>query len=599
MSNSFKNPLSIPVLGICAYSGTGKTTLLRQLIPSLAEQGIRVAVVKHAHHDFDVDVPGKDSYEVRKAGAKQVLVASHVRWALMTEAPCEGDPQLTHLLSQIEVDKVDMVLVEGFKKLTLPKIELHRAAHGQPFIYQNDKNILAIACCQDTQLPQEIQRLDLNNVQQICDFVTSYVNNWQAPALKLPLTPACGCDVADSKSLSVCQGVEKILSYVEPITAAEPVALDELNARVLATDAVSPVNVPQHTNSAMDGYAFALADPMPERFTLVGEVMAGYQYAGKIQAGQAVKIMTGAPVPEGADTVQPREMAHEEQGNVRFDGPISLGQHVRQAGEDIAKGAVALNANQRLGPAEQGLLASLGFAELAVIRRPKIAIFSTGDEVCEPGQALKPSCIYDSNRFTVKSMAKKLGCDVIDLGIIEDSEAALAAALLKGAAQADVIISSGGVSVGDADYIKTVLEQVGQINFWRINMRPGRPLAFGQIDNKLFFGLPGNPVAVMVSFLQFVQPALRKLAGESQWQNRLIPAISDVALRSRKGRTEFTRGIYQLGDDGRLHVKTTGAQGSGMLSSMVKGNCLIVIDEHDDAIEVGAQVYIQPFADLL
>lgn len=599
MSIPFNNPLNIPVLGFCAYSGTGKTTLLKKLIPELNRRGITLGVIKHAHHNFDVDIPGKDSFEMRKAGAKQVLVASHVRWALMTEDECEGDPQLPHLLNQIEADKLDIVLVEGFKKLALPKIELHRQAHGKPFIHEHDEHILAVACCDDTHLPPNMPRLDINNVEQIADYVQQYISQFKPNKAKIPLAPSCGCEMDSAKTLSVSQGIEKILSYVTPVTETETLALDDLSSRVLAKDAISPVNVPQHTNSAMDGYAFAYSEPMPAQFSVIAEVMAGYQYSGTLQTGEAVKIMTGAPVPQGADTVEARELTQEQDGVLTLSKTVTKGQHVRQAGEDIAQGATALAAATRLSAAEQGLLGSLGFGEAEVYRRPRVAVFSTGDEVCQPGEALKPNCIYDSNRFTIKSMARKLGCEVIDLGIIEDSESALAEALTQASKQADVVISSGGVSVGDADYIKTVLEQVGQINFWRINMRPGRPLAFGQIGSSLFFGLPGNPVAVMVSFLQFVQPALRKLAGEQNWHSKLVPAICDVPLRSRVGRTEFSRGIYHLGDDGQLHVKTTGAQGSGMLSSMVKANCLIVIGEEDDSLDIGDRVYIQPFADLL
>ncbi|MCS6153104.1 bifunctional molybdopterin-guanine dinucleotide biosynthesis adaptor protein MobB/molybdopterin molybdotransferase MoeA [Shewanella baltica] len=603
MSNPFVNPLAIPVLGFCAYSGTGKTTLLKQLIPELNQRGLRLAVIKHAHHNFDVDIPGKDSYEMRKAGARQMLVASHVRWALMTEDARDGDPELVHLLKQIEADKVDIVLVEGFKKLALPKIELHRAAHGKPFIYTQDENILAIACCDDTQLPSdalpsELHRLDLNNVSQIADFVIKYAQNWEAP-LQYPISAVDACAIGDNKNLTVSQGLAQILSHVSPVAEVEEIDLDSLDNRVLASDSISPVDVPQQTNSAMDGYAFVYQDPMPATLKRVGEVLAGHQYSGTLNVGETVRIMTGATVPVGADTVQPRELAKEVDDNVSFDGRILAGQHVRLAGEDIAQGQVALVKASRLSAAEQGLLASLGLNRLSVYRRPTVAVFSTGDEVSQPGEALKANCIYDSNRFTIKAMAKRLGCDVIDLGIIEDSETALEATLAKAAILADVVISSGGVSVGDADYIKTVLARLGKIDFWRISMRPGRPLAFGKIGDSLFFGLPGNPVAVMVTFLQFVQPALRKLAGEVNWQAQLFPAISDEALRSRQGRTEFIRGIYQLGKDGRLHVSSTGNQGSGMLSSMVKGNCLIIIGDDAEAVNAGETVFIQPFADLL
>lgn len=599
MSIAFTNPLNIPVLGFCAYSGTGKTTLLKKLIPELNRRGVRLAVIKHAHHNFDVDIPGKDSYEMRKAGAKQMLVASHVRWALMTEEPLDTDPSLHHLLQQIETDKVDIVLVEGFKKLALPKIELHRAEHNKPFIHTHDDNILAIACCDATKLPSDLARLDINNVEQIADFVIQYQQQYPTSPVNIPIDLKAENAHSDSaQGLSVAQGINHILQQVHPIADTESCPLDELDNRVLASDAISPINVPQQTNSAMDGYGFAFSNVEANSpLKVVAEVLAGHGYHQEVAEGKAVRIMTGAPIPQGVDTVMPRELCQVEDDCVTLLSPetIKQGQHVRQAGEDIAQGEVALNAGTRLQAAEIGLLASLGTFEVSVKRQPVIAVFSTGDEVSQPGETLQTNCIYDSNRYTIKAMAKKLGCKVIDLGIIDDNEQALTEALSQASQQADLVISSGGVSVGNADYIKTVLAKIGQINFWRINMRPGRPLAVGKINDCLFFGLPGNPVAVMVSFMQFVQPAIRKLAGEVDWQPEFMPAIADEFLRSKTGRTEFLRGIYHVGHDGQLHVRSTGAQGSGMLSSMVKGNCLIVIGEHDENIEQGGKVFIQPF----
>ncbi|GGP47935.1 bifunctional molybdopterin-guanine dinucleotide biosynthesis adaptor protein MobB/molybdopterin molybdotransferase MoeA [Shewanella saliphila] len=604
MTVVFSNPLPIPVLGFCAYSGTGKTTLLKQLIPALNQRGIRLAVIKHAHHNFDVDIPGKDSFEMRKAGAKQVLVASHVRWALMTEDPVEDDPKLQHLLRQIEADKVDIVLVEGFKKLALPKIELHRAAHNKPLIHVHDDNIVAIACCEDTQVPDSLTRLDLNNVAQIADFVEHYKNSWQAPKAQLPI---CFNDAdipkptGSEQGISVSQGISTVLSQVLPTRETELVDLIDIDNRVLAHDIISEINVPQQTNSAMDGYAFAFDNLSKAPLKVVAEVLAGHHYPNVLQSGEAVRIMTGATVPQGADTIQPRELTQEQDNQLTLleAEHITKGQHVRLAGEDIAQGEVALAAGSRLGAAELGLMASLGFNRLPIFKRPVVAVFSTGDEVSQPGDELKPNCIYDANRYTILSMAKKLGCQVIDLGIIDDNEQTLTSTLSDAATKADIVISSGGVSVGNADYIKMALANVGSTHFWRINMRPGRPLAVGKIDQSLFFGLPGNPVAVMVSFMQFVQPAIRKLAGETQWQPQFIPAIAAQPLRSKTGRTEFLRGVYSIADNGQIQVKTTGAQGSGMLNSMVNANCLIVIADDTASIPAGESVFIQPFADLL
>ncbi|GLP97539.1 bifunctional molybdopterin-guanine dinucleotide biosynthesis adaptor protein MobB/molybdopterin molybdotransferase MoeA [Paraferrimonas sedimenticola] len=601
MATPFQNPLNIPVIGFCAYSGTGKTTLLKKLIPELNRRGLRLACVKHAHHNFDVDTPGKDSYEMRHAGARQMLVASHIRWALMTEDKVDEAPSLPHLLRQIEQDQVDIVLVEGFKKLALPKIELHRASHGKPLIHEVDEYVQAIACDDETELQVDIERLDLNNVEQIADYVCAYAKREQRAiaARRNPIEAECGCDTDPSKPMSVGQGVAHITAQVTPITETETCPIHQALNRVLADDAVSPINVPQNTNSAMDGYAFAHSDEGQGPYQVVGEVLAGHVYSDTLQSGQAVKIMTGAAMPAGADTVELRELASEADGQVRFSKPTKAGQHVRQAGEDIAQGQVALAKHTRVGAAEQGLLASLGFGEINAVRRPKVAVFSTGDEVCQPGEPLTGAGIYDSNRYTIMAMLAKLDCEVIDLGIIEDSQQSLADALTQASTNADVIISSGGVSVGDADFVKLALKQVGQINFWKIAMRPGRPLAFGQVGDALFFGLPGNPVAVMVSFLQFVQPALRKLAGEVNYEPVLVPAIAAQDFRSRLGRTEFSRGLVQMNQQGQWQVSSTGSQGSGILSSMVRGNCLVVIPESVAQVAKGDTVLVQPFADLL
>ncbi|SHI03739.1 bifunctional molybdopterin-guanine dinucleotide biosynthesis adaptor protein MobB/molybdopterin molybdotransferase MoeA [Ferrimonas marina] len=587
----------VPVLGLCAYSGTGKTTLLRKLIPELNQRGVRLAMLKHAHCNFEVDKPGKDSYELRKAGADQMLIASSKRRALMMERPVEGDPELKELLGLVDQSRVDLILVEGFKKLPLPKLELHRAEVGKPFVFTDDPLIQGIACDEATQLPDSctLPQLDINDVAAIADFVQGFMARWQPVALT-PLGPSC--DDTERKQLSVQQGLDRILAMANPITEQQAVSLiDSLN-RVLAEETVSPINVPQHTNSAMDGYGFAY-DPTCEQYRVVAEVFAGYHYPEPLQPGEAVKIMTGAPMPAGADTVVMRELAQQEGDQVRFEGPIEPGQNVRQAGEDIALGATALPAGKRIGAAELGLLASLGLGQPKVLRRPKVAIFSTGDEVCAPDQPLKPNCIFDSNRFTLHGMLTKLGCEIIDLGIIEDNEAAMVHALEQAAAQADVVLTSGGVSVGDADFIKGALAKLGQIDFWKIAQRPGRPLAFGTLGDTLFFGLPGNPVAVMVSFMQFVQPTLRKLAGERDWQPQRLRAVAGESLRSRVGRTEFLRGVAQLGAVGQLQVVSTGHQGSGMLGSMSKANCLIIIEEPLAQVQAGESVWIQPFADLL
>ncbi|GIB46447.1 molybdopterin biosynthesis MoeA protein [Vibrio cholerae] len=589
---------NLPLLGFAAYSGTGKTTLLEALLPKLTAAGLRIGLLKHAHHDFDVDKPGKDSYRLRKAGASQMLIASRNRHALMTETPY-AEAEFDYLLTRFDAEKLDMILVEGCKNIAFPKIELHRAEVGKPWLYPHDENIIAIAA--DETVATDLPQMHINDLDAIADFVLDYVNKWRAQQIQ-PHTvsdsknsAAACCDTLSPAFLSVEQGREKILSLISPLAETESVAIQECYQRVLAREVFSPINVPAYRNSAMDGYALRGDDLERDSYRVVAEVLAGSHYPKTVAFGEAVKIMTGAPMPHGADTVVMREQATQNGELVSFAGAkIKAGQNVRQAGEDLAQGQAVFSTGQRLLSPEMGMLASLGFAHADVFRSLKVAIFSTGDEVQAPGGDIEPNSIFDSNRFTLTGLLKQLGCQVIDLGIIEDDEAKMMQVLEQAAKQADMVITSGGVSVGDADFIKSALEKLGHIDFWRINMRPGRPLAFGQIAGKPFFGLPGNPVAVMVSFINFVEPALRKMQGEQGWQPLKVNAIALEDLRSRQGRTEFSRGVYAFNAQGQLTVRTTGKQGSGILRSMSEANCLIEIAPAIDTVKVGESVTIIP-----
>ncbi|MCS0197210.1 bifunctional molybdopterin-guanine dinucleotide biosynthesis adaptor protein MobB/molybdopterin molybdotransferase MoeA [Vibrio alginolyticus] len=586
-----KHTLNIPILGFAAYSGTGKTTLLEALLPKLTEAGLRIGMLKHAHHNFDVDKPGKDSYRLRKAGASQMLIASRNRFALMTETP-EAEAEFEYLLTRFDEDMLDVVLVEGCKNIAFPKIELHREEVGKPWLYPNDENIIAIAS-DGGELDSELPQMNINDLEAIAQFVIQYVQEAKAPKNK-EKEAAC-CDTLSPAFLSVVQGQEKILSLVNTVSEIEACKIENAYGRVLAEHIVSLVNVPQYTNSAMDGYAIRSDDVDRDSYQVVAEVMAGHAYDQPLDVGQAVKIMTGAPTPRNGDTVVMREQAIQEGDKVTFNGAnIKAGQNVRQAGEELAIGSDVFTAGTRLASPEMGMIASLGFGEANVFRKLKVAVFSTGDEVQAPGTEQKANSIYDSNRFTIMGMLEKLGCEILDFGILEDNEQLMIEALENASAQADVVMASGGVSVGDADYIKLALDKLGQIDFWRINMRPGRPLAFGQINNKPFFGLPGNPVAVMVSFINFVEPALRKMQGEQGWNPLKVNAIATENLRSRQGRTEFSRGVYELDETGRLTVRTTGKQGSGILRSMSEANCLIEISPAIDTVKAGESVTIIP-----
>ena len=574
----------LPIIGFAAWSGTGKTTLLEKLIPELTKRGLRLAVLKHAHHDFDLDQPGKDSWRLRQAGANQVLIASARRHAHLIETP-QGEPSLAELLAKLDRRALDLILVEGFKHDPIPKIALHRAALGKPLPEVRPEELLAVAS--DVPLDLTVPQLPFNEIG-IADFIEAHLAA-SSPDDGAPQSAA---------TLSVEQARGRILKALIPHPHHQTLPLAHCLGRVLAGDLTSPVNVPPHANSAMDGYGLCGADLACGQWQLVGEVLAGHPSPRRVAPGEAVRIMTGALLPAGVDTVVMREQAVEEAGVVRFGAPITRGQNVRQAGEDLAAGTVAIPHATRLGAPELGLAASLGYRELTVLTPLKVALFSTGDEVQAPGEPLRPGAIYDSNRVTLRALIERAGGEVVDLGILPDQQAAIESALSLAAAECDLVLSSGGVSVGNADFIRNALAALGTVDFWHIQMRPGRPLAFGKLAGMPFFGLPGNPVAAVVCFLQFVLPALHALQGRS-WQPWRLKARALAPMQSRPGRSEFLRGIAEQDANGQLVVRTTGPQGSGILSSLARANCLIEILPSQGAIYPDEAVWIHPLQGLL
>ncbi len=407
----------------------------------------------------------------------------------------------------------------------------------------------------------------------------------------------------DPQALSARHVNDFLAQLVQPVREAETVALMQAHGRILAHDVVSPISVPPHDNSAMDGYALRGADLFAQKnhsFTVVGTAFAGAAWQGAVGPGECVRIMTGAIMPAGLDTVAPQELVKVDGDTVQITpGLLQAGDNRRLLGEDLMAGQPALRAGTRLNPAACGLLASLGLPNAQVWRRPKVAYFSTGDEILSLGEAPREGAVYDSNRFTVSGMVQQLGCELIDMGVVRDDPAALEAAFRTAAAQADAIITSGGVSVGEADYTKAMMKKLGDVAFWRIAMRPGRPMAVGRITqgerSAVLFGLPGNPVAVMVTFAAFVRPALQSLMG---WQAPPLPMLkakSGEALRKKPGRTEYQRGIVSTNAAGELQVRITGNQGSGVLSSMVQANGLIVLGHAQGNVAVGDEVDVMMF----
>jgi molybdopterin molybdotransferase len=412
----------------------------------------------------------------------------------------------------------------------------------------------------------------------------------------------------DPNALPVAQAQRIIRDFVRPIQAVEKVALRSAVDRVLAQDIISPINVPSHDNSAMDGYAMRGSDldaDNPVTLRIVATSLAGADREVTVNAGECARIMTGAVMPAGCDTVVPQEFtkpASKSQVTVPA-GVVRTGDNRRLKGEDLEAGKPALAKGKIMRPADIGLLASLGIAEVPVQRRLRVAFFSTGDELRSIGEPLDPGCVYDSNRYTLYGMLTRLGCDIIDMGVVKDDPAALEAAFRTACENADAIITSGGVSVGEADYTKQIMAQLGDVTFWKIGMRPGRPMAFGKISSNgksaYLFGLPGNPVAVMVTFYFFARDALLHMMGASNAGLPLMRVRSQSAIRKKPGRTEYQRGILSRDADGNHEVRLTGSQGSGILRSMSEANCMVVLHHEQGSVRAGDSVDVLLFEGLV
>lgn len=414
--------------------------------------------------------------------------------------------------------------------------------------------------------------------------------------------PATCMDDYDPNSLSIAEAKQRIEAAVTPIKAYDEVTIQHALNRVLSEPVSSTINVPPYTNSAMDGYAIQGRD-IPskgeKRLKIAGVVMAGKPIQTIIGPGECARIMTGAKMPEGTDTVIMQEHVTAQGNDIVIGNQHRPGQNVRQAGEDITEGQTVLNKGRRLTAADLGLLASLGVASVNVVRKVRVAFFSTGDELTQVGSVLKEGQIYDSNRYTLTAMLQRFDVEIIDLGVVKDSRQDVEDAFNRASKQADVVITTGGVSVGDADYVKETLEKLGQVNFWKISMKPGRPLAFGKINNSLIFGLPGNPVSTMVTFYQFVLPALQTLQGESHHETLTLKLPCTTSLRKIAGRVEYQRGVMENNIAGELVVKSVGGQGSHLLTSMSKANCFIILPMECEHVEAGDIVTVQPFCGLI
>ncbi|WP_413699310.1 molybdopterin molybdotransferase MoeA [Psychromonas sp. KJ10-10] len=413
-----------------------------------------------------------------------------------------------------------------------------------------------------------------------------------------------GC--CDAKGLMPLeQALSKLQTSVNNVCESITLALSDGLGFALAQDIQSPINVPPFNNSAMDGYAMLQADLLdatpetPITLTMVGRSFAGAPYSGELKSGQCIRIMTGAVMPNCADTIVMQENTVAEGDQIRFSKKPKFADNVRQAGEDLQQGQTVLKAGHKLTPRDIPLIASLGIAEICVFRKLKVAVISSGDELTNLGQPLSEGDIYDSNRYSIIALLSRLNVEVIDFGIIVDDLDLIREAIRSADEQADVVITSGGVSVGEADFIKDVLSELGEIGFWKLAIKPGKPFAFGKLPSSVFFGLPGNPVSAMVTLYQLAVPAMAIMAGLNTAPAIRFNAVTTDKLKKSPGRTDFQRAVYSVNKDGQLVVSTTGSQGSGVFSSMSQSNCFIVLEQDRGNVEIGETVSIEPYSALM
>ena len=409
-------------------------------------------------------------------------------------------------------------------------------------------------------------------------------------------TDSVSCDF-DPSAVTVDQARSHIHETVVAVQDIETLGLHSSLGRVAATDIVSTFDVPNHTNSAMDGYAvngLDLGESGARELEVIGASFAGAPFREAVSPGECVRIMTGAVMPVGADTVVTQERVVVDRQQVTIYPGEKRYSNVRYAGEDIKTGDVVIPSGKRIGASELGLLAATGQSQIPVFRKPRIAFFSNGDELKPVGAPLQPGEVHDSNRYTLHAMSSSLGVDQIDLGIVRDDLTAIRETIVEASKRADIVITTAGASVGDADYIRAVLTSLGAVRFWKVAIKPGRPLSFGKLGGSLFFGLPGNPVSVMVTFQIFVAPAIRQISGEKYNVPMALRMRTTTDLRKRRGRVEYQRGIMSLDDHGETVVTSTGEQGSGILSSMSRANCFIVLPDDCDGVQAGEWVEVQP-----
>jgi len=589
------------VFGVVGWKNSGKTGLMERLVAEITSRGFTVATLKHAHHSFDVDHQGKDSYRHREAGATEVLLASRQRWALMHELRGQDEPTLEQLLAHLSPN--DLVLIEGYKRDDHPKIEANRKATGQPLLALEDETVRAVASDNGPQgVPVPV--FDLDDTVAIAEFILQQVGLVAKPAEN---TPDIAAPVMKDDCFALPPGVNwmpvddalaHLKSRLGPVVGTEEISVPDAAGRVLAKDQMALRSNPPGANSAVDGYGFAHASTTdgPQVLPLVdGRAAAGEPFEGIVPAGHAIRILTGALIPEGVDTVVMQEDVNVQDGHVAFQGPVKPNANTRKAGEDVEAGQLALSAGHKLRSPDLALLTGLGVAKVTVYKRLRVGVLSTGDEIVPADDGASPKGkTYDANRPMLLALATEWGHDAVDLGHVNDDRALLKSCLDDARDKVDVILTSGGASAGDEDHVSALLKEEGALEAWRIALKPGRPLALGMWHGVPVFGLPGNPVAAFVTASIFARPSLSALSGAG-WvtpQGFMVPAA--FSKSKKPGRREYLRA--RMGADGRVEVFKS--EGSGRISGLAWANGLVELPDGALTVNEGDMVRFLPYGSL-
>lgn len=587
------------VFGITGWKNSGKTGLMERLIRELTGRGLRVAAVKHAHHSFDVDHPGKDSHRHRVAGASEVLLSSRNRWALMAELRQEDEPSLDQLLARLS--PADIVLVEGYKRDAHPKIECWRETLGHELIAPDEPSVKALAG-DARPAGLNVPFFDLSATAEIADYILgelglgpAHLEASSAPNLiPPPLKNDCFVLPPGVEWTPVDAALTHLKGNMHTVTGAEIIAVPEALGRVLSEDVMAKRSNPPGANSAVDGYGFAHAaiSTGAQKLPLIeGRAAAGAPYPHPVPNGHAIRILTGALLPPGVDTVVLEEDVNTSATHIAFGGPVKVRANTRKAGEDVSAGAVALTAGRVIRPPDLALMSALGNTDIAVRKRLHFGVLSTGDELATPGSTDDPGKTYDANRPMLLSLAERWGYVPVDLGHVADDRAALRRRLDEAAEQTDIVLTSGGASAGEEDHVSALLTEAGAMQLWRIAMKPGRPLAMGMWQGTPVLGLPGNPVAAFVCALIFARPAASVLAGAGWVEPRGFNLPAAFEKRKKAGRREYLRA--RINEDGRTEVFPS--EGSGRISGLSWADGLVELEDGARHVKPGDPVRFLPY----